>query len=88
MLLVCNQLNLVARPSGQNGTTIVPKWHKGTGQSDPTNTIDYTKTSTETNNNATIVASVSSNKLCPAHVKEVYKVKKSNKTNKMWFLGV
>lgn len=43
---------LVARPSGQNGPTIRTKCHDGVGQNDPTNTIDYTETSTETTNNS------------------------------------
>ena len=34
--------------SVQNGTTIVPTWHDGECQNDPTNTIDYTETTTET----------------------------------------
>ncbi|PTJ72051.1 replication protein [Staphylococcus hyicus] len=42
---------LVARPSGQNGTTMGSNWHDGMGQNDPTNTRDYTETTTETTNN-------------------------------------
>ena len=34
--------------SVQNGTTIVPTWHDGGCQNDPTNTIDYTETTTKT----------------------------------------
>lgn len=40
---------LVARASGQNGTTIVTECHDGKGQNDPTNTRDYTETTTERN---------------------------------------
>lgn len=39
---------LVARPSGQNDPTTRTNCHDGIGQNDPTNTIDYTETSTET----------------------------------------
>ncbi|URH52531.1 replication protein [Staphylococcus aureus] len=48
---------LVARPSGQNGPTMRTNWHDARGQNDPTNTIDYTETSSETtsNNSATDV---------------------------------
>ncbi|PNY87131.1 conserved phage C-terminal domain-containing protein [Staphylococcus agnetis] len=42
---------LVARPSGQNGPTMGSNWHDGMGQNDPTNTRDYTETTTETTNN-------------------------------------
>lgn len=41
-----NVLNTFS-PSVQNGTTIVPTWHDGECQNDPTNTIDYTETTTE-----------------------------------------
>lgn len=39
---------LVARASGQNGTTIRTECHDGKGQNDPTNTRDYTETSSKT----------------------------------------
>lgn len=42
---------LVARPSGQNDPTMRSNWHGGMGQSDPTNTRDYTETSSETTYN-------------------------------------
>lgn len=42
---------LVARPSGQNGPTIMTKWPDAIGQNDPTNTRDYTEITTETTNN-------------------------------------
>ncbi|MBA8777665.1 conserved phage C-terminal domain-containing protein [Staphylococcus schleiferi subsp. coagulans] len=38
---------LVARPSGQNDPTMRSNWHDGMGQNDPTNTRDYTETSSE-----------------------------------------
>lgn len=41
-----NVLNTFS-PSVQNGTTIVPTWHDGECQNGPTNTIDYTETTTE-----------------------------------------
>lgn len=40
------------RPSYQNDTTSVSKRDDGAYQNDPTNTIDYTETSSETNNNS------------------------------------
>lgn len=43
---------LMTRPSGQNDPTMRSNWHDGIGQNDPTNTIDYTETSSETNNNS------------------------------------
>lgn len=48
---------LVTRASGQNDPTMRSKWHDGRGQNDPTNTIDYTETTSETtsNNSATDV---------------------------------
>ncbi|EOD3987471.1 replication protein [Staphylococcus aureus] len=48
---------LVTRASGQNDPTMRSKWHDGVGQNDPTNTRDYTETSSETtsNNSATDV---------------------------------
>ncbi|WAG30179.1 conserved phage C-terminal domain-containing protein [Staphylococcus chromogenes] len=42
---------LVTRPSGQNDPTMRSNWHDGMGQNDPTNTRDYTETTTETTNN-------------------------------------
>lgn len=39
-------LNALSAPV-QNDTTIVPTWHDGRCQNDPTNTIDYTETTTE-----------------------------------------
>ncbi|HDT6323531.1 TPA: hypothetical protein QFY22_002495 [Staphylococcus aureus] len=51
---------LVTRASGQNDPTMRSKWHDGRGQNDPTNTRDYTETSSETtsNNSATDVTHV------------------------------
>lgn len=43
---------LMTRASGQNDPTMRSNWHDGIGQNDPTNTIDYTETSSETNNNS------------------------------------
>ncbi|MCO4330297.1 conserved phage C-terminal domain-containing protein [Staphylococcus hyicus] len=42
---------LMTRPSGQNDPTMRSNWHDGIGQNDPTNTRDYTETTTETTNN-------------------------------------
>ncbi len=49
--------NIGDRASGQNDPTMRSKWHDGRGQNDPTNTRDYTETSSETttNNSATDV---------------------------------
>lgn len=46
-----NLNNLVARPSGQNGTTSMTNCHDGRGQNVTTNTRDYTEITTETTNN-------------------------------------
>ncbi|RIO45034.1 replication protein [Staphylococcus hyicus] len=42
---------LMTRPSGQNDPTMRSNWHDGIGQNDPTNTIDYTETTTEITTN-------------------------------------
>lgn len=49
---------LVARPSGQNDPTVRTNCHDGVGQNDPTNTIDYTQTTTQTTNNNTSATDV------------------------------
>lgn len=46
-----NLNNLVARPSGQNGTTSMTNCHDAKGQNVTTNTRDYTEITTETTNN-------------------------------------
>ena len=46
-----NLNNLVARPSGQNGTTSMTNCHDAKGQNGTTNTRDYTEITTETTNN-------------------------------------
>lgn len=46
-----NLNNLVARPSGQNGTTSMTNCHDARGQNVTTNTRDYTEITTETTNN-------------------------------------
>ena len=40
-------LNKLVSLSGQNGHIVWPNCHNGSGQNDPTNTIDYTKITTE-----------------------------------------
>lgn len=46
-----NLNNLVARSSGQNGTTSMTNCHDAKGQNGTTNTRDYTEITTETTNN-------------------------------------
>lgn len=74
-----NLEKLVATSSGQNGPTIVTKWPDAKGQSGPTNTRDYTETSSEiTRNSATDVTQVQFNQWWNLYDKKLDKKKAFN----------